>query len=128
MNDCQQLYYQFEQKVQECIRINKMFINYIELNNPQGLKKVVYVPLVQFMFDTPNFADCAGYILKHYNVKVFEQAWKVFGKMLHEGISPQNAMNDIAYQIVVRRLKDHFKGEISMFGLRQKRNSYAVSR
>ena len=116
MKLCQQLHHQFERIVQQCVQTNKFFVTYSDLNNPEGVKKVVYIPLVLFMSNTPNFVDCAPYILQHYNVRVFEQAWKTFGKMLQDGISPQDAINTIAFQIVVRRLKDELEGHYSMIG------------
>jgi hypothetical protein len=116
MKLCEKLYHQFERIVRQCVQTNKFFVTYNDLNNREGLKKVVYIPLVLFMSNTPNFVDCTGYVLEHYNVRVFEQAWKVFGKMLQEGISPQDAINIIAYQIVVRRLKDELGGHYSMIG------------
>jgi hypothetical protein len=117
MKLCEQLYRQFERIVQDCVRTNQFFVTYNDLNNRETLKKVVYIELVQFMMNE-HFVDCAPYILGHYNVGVFEQAWKVFGKMLREGKPPFEAINTIAFQIVVRRLKDHLEGEFSMFGKR----------
>jgi len=116
MKFCEKLYHQFERIVRQCVQTNKFFVSYSDLNNREGLKKVIYIPLVLFMSNTPNFVDCAAYILEHYNVGVFEQAWKRFGKLLVEGASPQDAINTIAFQIVVRRLKDELGGHYSMIG------------
>lgn len=118
MKLCEKLYHQFERIVQQCVQTNKFFVTYSDLNNREGLKKVVYIPLVLFMSNTPNFVDCAAYILGHYNVRVFEEAWKTFGKMLESGTPVENAINEIAFQIVVRRLKDYLEGDYSMFGTR----------
>jgi len=120
MKLCEQLHRQFELIVQDCVRTNQFFVTYADLNNRNGLKKVVYIQLVQFMMNT-HFVDCAPYILKHYNVRVFEEAWRLFGKMLNDGASPVEAINNIAFEIVVRRLKDHLEGEYSLFGKRKKK-------
>jgi pentatricopeptide repeat protein len=124
MRLCEQLYRQFERIVQDCVRTNQFFVDYSDLNNRNGLKKVVYIQLAQFMLTTPNFIDCAPYILGHYNVRVFEEAWRLFGKMLHEGVSPVDAINTIAFEIVVRRLKDHLEGYYSLFGKQKKQKKF----
>ena len=117
MKLCEQLHRQFERIVEQCVQTNKFFVTYNDLNNRDGLTKVVFIPLVRFMMNN-HFVDCAPYILKHYNVRVFEEAWRLFGKMLNDGASPVEAINNIAFEIVVRRLKDYLEGEYSMFGTR----------
>ena len=115
-NSCESLYQRFEKIVVQCVNTNKWIISYKELS--KGDKKIIYVPLIEFILKEPTFMDCAPYILSHYNIRVFEQADKAFGKLITE----QNiniAINEIAYEIVLRRLKDHLAGEYSMFGKRK---------